>query len=177
MVGMDEFELKRSYKLQMVAQQTTLGHFRIELLCAQIFMNPDLFDLLKYKVLFEHLLESLTDFWNNNIAVSEEAMDIREMTTEEAMQDMMIGDAPESIRIVTEISKSPCTLGPKKYKQHMVLVCMSPRNPLRIKITMEEKGKAINLETDDEEEDLEEILVEDEEDEKMEEETQGANLG
>ena len=52
----------------------------------------------------------------------------------------------------------------------MVLVCMSPRNPLRTKITMEEKGKAINLEVDEEEE-FEEILVEEEEDVEMEVET------
>jgi len=40
---------------------------------------------------------------------------------------------------------------------------------------MEEKRKAVNLETDEEEEDLEEILVEEEEDEDMEVETEGAN--
>jgi len=39
---------------------------------------------------------------------------------------------------------------------------MFPRNPLRTRITMEEKGKAINLEVNGEEEDLEEILVEEE---------------
>lgn len=42
----------------------------------------------------------------------------------------------------------------------MVSVCMSPINSLRTKLTMEEKGKAINLEADEEEERFEEILVE-----------------
>jgi len=40
---------------------------------------------------------------------------------------------------------------------------------------MEEKGKAINLEADEEEEDLKEILVEEEEGKEMEEETQGVD--
>jgi len=56
----------------------------------------------------------------------------------------------------------------------MILVRMSPRNPLRTKLTMEENGKAVNVETDDEE-DLGEILVEEEEDGEMEEETEGAD--
>ena len=53
----------------------------------------------------------------------------------------------------------------------MVPVHVSPRNLLQTKLTMEEKGKEINLEIDKEEEDIEEILVEEEEDEEMEEET------
>ena len=47
-------------------------------------MNPDLFDLLKSKALFEHLPEQLRDLWNNNRAAFEEARDIREMIAEEA---------------------------------------------------------------------------------------------
>lgn len=53
-------------------------------------------------------------------------------------------------------------------------MCMSPRNPLRTRLTIEEKGKAINLEVDEEEE-FEEILVEEEEDVEMEVETQGVD--
>ena len=56
----------------------------------------------------------------------------------------------------------------------MIPVCVSPRNPLRTKLTLEEKGKAINLEAN-EEEDFEEILVE-EEDVEMEVKTQGADI-
>lgn len=102
-------------------------------------------------------------------------MDIGEMTIKEAMQTMTIGDAPKSIRIVTEIPKSLRMLRPKKDKQAMILVCVSTRNPLRTKLTMEEMGKAINLETEEEEEDLVEILVEEEEDKDMEVETEGAD--
>lgn len=40
---------------------------------------------------------------------------------------------------------------------------------------MEEKGKAINLEANEEEEDFEEILVEEEEDVEMEVETHGSD--
>jgi len=61
MWGIVEFEFKRHYKLQSVVQQTTLGHLRIELLHTQGFMNPDLFDLLKLKALFEHLPETLRE--------------------------------------------------------------------------------------------------------------------
>ena len=56
----------------------------------------------------------------------------------------------------------------------MVPVRVSPRNPLRTRLTMEEKGKAINLEAN-EEEYFEEILVEEEEDIEMEVETQGVD--
>ena len=38
---------------------------------------------------------------------------------------------------------------------------------------MEEKGKVVNLETNEEEEDLEDIIIEEDEDEGMEEETKG----
>ena len=56
----------------------------------------------------------------------------------------------------------------------MVPVHMSPTDLLRTRLTMEEKGKAINLEVDEEEE-FEEILVEEEEDVEMEVETQGTD--
>ena len=48
----------------------------------------------------------------------------------------------------------------------MIPVCVSPKNPLRTKLTLQEKGMAINLEVNEEEE-FEEILVE-EEDVEME---------
>ena len=58
----------------------------------------------------------------------------------------------------------------EKDKKAMAPVHVLPRNLLRNDLIMEEKGKAINLEADEEEEDFEEILIE-EEDEEMEEET------
>lgn len=57
----------------------------------------------------------------------------------------------------------------------MVLVCVSPRNLLCTRLTMEEKGKAANIETDEEEEDLEDLIIEEDEDEGMEEETELAH--
>jgi len=109
------------------------------------------------------------------MAASEEAKEIREMTIEEATQAMTVEDALESTGIVIEIPKSPHTLRPKKDKQPMISVHMSPQNLLRTKFPMEEKGKAINLETNEEEEDLEDILIEKDKHEDMEEETEGAD--
>ena len=109
------------------------------------------------------------------MATSEKTREIREMTTEEAVQAITVEDAPESAGIVVEIPKSQRTLRPKKDKQPMILVRISPRNPLRTKLTMEEKGKVVNLESNEEEEDFEDILVEEDEDEDMEEETEAAH--
>jgi len=83
-------------------------------------------------------------------------------------------EAPERARIFSNIPKSPHTLRAKKDKHAIVLAHILPRNLLRTKITMEERGKAINLEADEEEE-FEEILVE-EEDVEMEVETHGADI-
>lgn len=47
-------------------------------------------------------------------------------------------------------------------------MCVSPQNPLWTKLTMEEKGKVVNLETNEEEEDLEDITIEENEDDGME---------
>ena len=58
----------------------------------------------------------------------------------------------------------------------MILVRVYPRNSLQTKLTMEEKGKEVNLETDEEEEYLEDIIIEEDEDEGVEEETEGVIL-
>lgn len=87
--------------MQRAAQQTTLGNLRIELLCTQRFMNPDLFDLLKSQALFDHLPEPLRELWNNSMAVPKEAMDIGEMIAEEAVHAITVGEAPESVWIIT----------------------------------------------------------------------------
>ena len=42
------------------------------------------------------------------MATLEEAMDTEEMIVKEAPQEIMEVEAPESIRIVAEIPKSPC---------------------------------------------------------------------
>jgi len=81
-------------------------------------------------------------------------------------------EAPESTIAIVEVPKSPRTLRPKKDKKAMILVRVSPRNPLRTKLTLQEKGKVINMEADEEE--SREILVE-EQDVEMEVETQGTD--
>lgn len=54
----------------------------------------------------------------------------------------------------------------------MILVCVSPCNTLHTRLTIEEKGKVFNLETDEKEEELEYLIIEEDEDEGMEEETE-----
>jgi len=56
----------------------------------------------------------------------------------------------------------------------MIPVRVSLQNLLRTRLTMEEKGKAIKLEID-EEEDLEDLIIEEDEDEGMEVEIEAAN--
>ena len=76
---------------------------------------------------------------------------------------------------MVEILKSPCTPRPKKDKQVMLPVRVSLRNPLHTKWSMEEKGKVVTIETDEEEEDLEDLIITKDEDEGMEKETQPAH--
>jgi len=84
------------------------------------------------------------------MAIVEEVMEITEMTTKEAMQALTMGDAPEGAKIVVEILKSPHTPRPKKEKQIMVPIRVSPWNLLCTKLSMEEKGKAFTIEIDEE---------------------------
>ena len=51
---------------------------------------------------------------------------------------MMEVEVPESVGIVTKIPKLSRTPRPKKDKQAMVPMHVSPRNPLRTKLIMEE---------------------------------------
>jgi len=106
---------------------------------------------------------------------SEEVMEITEMTAEEATQALTVGDAPEGNMIMVEIPKSPCTARPKKDKHVTVPVCVSLRKLLCTKLTMEEKGKAVNIETNKEKEDVEDLVIEEDKDEGMEEKTEPAH--
>ena len=104
-----------------------------------------------------------------------EVMEIAEMNAEEAVQALIVGDAPDGTRIVAEIHKSLRTPRSKKDKHLMVPICVSLRKSLCTRLTMEEKGKAANLEIDEEEEDLEDLIIEEDEDEGMEEEPEPAH--
>jgi len=99
-------------------------------------------------------------------------MEITEITTGEAAQALSVGDAPEGTEIVAEILKSLHTPRSKKDKQAMVFVRVSSWNLLHSKLSMEEKGKAITIEMDEEEEDLEDLIIMEDDDECMEEKTQ-----
>jgi len=70
---------------------------------------------------------------------------------------------------MSKIPKSPQTPRSKKDKQVAGTVRMSSQNPWFGKLSMEEKGKAVTIETDDEEEDLQTLVDEIEVDEEMEE--------
>lgn len=72
----------------------------------------------------------------------------------------MLVEAPEGTRVIVDAPKSCRTLRPKKDKYSVIPVHVSLRNPQRTKVTLQEKGKAINLEVDKEE--SEEILVDEE---------------
>lgn len=72
----------------------------------------------------------------------------------------MVQDVPRDARDVPEILESAQMPRPKKDKQAMGLVRMSPRNSRFGKLSMEEKGKAVNIETDEEEEDLQALIDE-----------------
>lgn len=101
----------------------------------------------------------MIDFWSNMMAAYVEVMEIIEMTFEEAEHALTMGDAPEGIGIVADIPKSPRMVRPKKQKQEMVPLHESLQNLLRTRLTMEEKGKVINIETDEEEEDLKDLII------------------
>lgn len=106
------------------------------------------------------------------MVVSKEAREITEMTAEEVVQALTVEYALEGVGIVAEIPKSPRTLRPKKDKQLMILVHVSPQNLLRTRLTMEENGKAVDLETNKEEEDIEDLIIEEDKDEGLEIETE-----
>lgn len=95
----------------------------------------------------------MTDYNLDMMKTTKDGLGIEEVTTGEAAQTPMVEDVPEG-GVVIEIPKSLQTPRPKKDKQEMGLVCVFPRNTLRSKLSMVEKGKVVTIETDEEEEDL-----------------------
>lgn len=162
-----EFKFKKCYKLQGAAHETTLGHSQIERLSRALFVLC--------QALIEPLSSRVIYFWTDTMAEAEEVMEITELTIEEAAQALTVGDAPEGVGIVAEIPKSPRMPRPKKDKQVMVPVRVSPWNPLCTKLSVEDKGKVVIIETDEDKANLEDLIIEEEEDEGMEEETEPAH--
>lgn len=91
-----------------------------------------------------------------------------EGTTGEAASTHTVHDVPEGTGVAPEILKSPRMPRPKKDKQAMGPVRMSPRNPWFGKLSMEENGKVVTTETDEEEEDLQALIAKVEEEEDVE---------
>jgi len=106
------------------------------------------------------------------MTATKDGLGIEEVTIGKAAQTPMVENVLEGIRVVVEIPKSPRTLRPKKDKQAMAPIRMSSRNPLCSKLSMAEKGKAVTIDTNEEEEDLQALTIVAEEDEYLEEEIQ-----
>lgn len=106
------------------------------------------------------------------MTATKDGLGIEEVPANDAPQTQIMGDVPEGVEVGTKIPKSPQTLRRKKDKQVMGLVHMSPRNPRYNKLSMEEKGKEISIETDEEEEDLQALITAVEEEEEVEEDIQ-----
>jgi len=82
------------------------------------------------------------------MTATKDGLTIEEVTTGEAAQTPTMEDVPEGAVVVAEIPKSLHTPRPKKDKQAMALVRVSPRKPLRSKLSMEEKEKVVTIEID-----------------------------
>ena len=103
------------------------------------------------------------------MTTTNDGLGIKEVTTGEATQISMVENVPEGGKVIAEIAKSLPMRRPKKDKQAMAPVRMSPRNPLRSKLSMAKKGKVATINTDEEEEDLQALNIAKEEDEGMDE--------
>lgn len=95
-------------------------------------------------------------------------LEFEEGTTHEAALTHTIHDVSEGTRVAPEIQKSPQMPRPKKDKQAMGPVRVSPSNMWFGKLSMEENGKVVTIETYEEEEDLQALITEVEEEEDME---------
>ena len=146
--GTVEFEFKEAYKAQVAHHQTTLGMFNLwRYQTSRNLMN---LETVKASPWFEALPKDTQDSL------------IRRMTRTRGVAQsstLPVGDTPE-------IPKSPWTPRPKKDPQAAGPVRMSQQNPRFVKLSMEEKGKTVNIKSDDEEKDpptsIEEIELEEE---------------
>jgi len=116
------------------------------------------FESLRASSTFERLPKETQDLLNRMMSIPKEAA-----------QEIEVAEATlESAELVVKVPKSPMKVRPNKDKYIMLPMHISTRNPQRTKLTLQETGKAINVEADEEE--SEEILV-DEEDLEMKVET------
>ena len=106
------------------------------------------------------------------MTTTKNGLGIEEVTTSEATQAIVVEDVPKGVGVMAKIPKSSRTPRLKKDKHAMAHVHLSQRNPLCSKLSMEEKGKAVMLEKDEEKEYLEALIIAVKEDEGMEADTQ-----
>ena len=99
---------------------------------------------------------------------TKEDLGFEEGNTGNAASTHMVHDVPKDTGITSKILKSPWTPRPKKYNKTIRPVHMSPRNLQFSNLSMEEKGKVVTIETDEEQEELRYLIVEVEEEEDME---------
>lgn len=156
MGGEVKFKFERCHKTTEASHETKFVHLRFELLQRA--------DSVEHEAVFQPP-KSRTPLENSNkMTNNRRGVDFVKSTTEEDMHNPTVQGGH-----ALEILKSSRTLRPKTDTQATRLVCMSPQNPWFGKLSMEEKGKNVNMETDDEEEDLQAFVKEIEVDEKMEE--------
>ena len=110
----------------------------------------------------------MTDYSPGTMTVTKDDLGIEEVTAGKAAQTQTV-EVTEGAEVVAEILKSLRMPRPKKDNQEMVVVHVSLRNPLRNKLSMKEKGKVFTIETYEEEEYLQDLIIAEEEDEGMEE--------
>lgn len=104
----------------------------------QLGMDLTNLEALRASSMFETFPKEMQDFLNRVMSTAEGAME----------------SPTPSVGNALEIHKLPRTPRPKKDPQVVGPVCMSPQNLQFGKLSMEDKGKMVNLETGDEEEDL-----------------------
>lgn len=97
---------------------------------------------------------------SNKMMTTRRGLGYVEETTDKAAQNPIVHDIPRDTRVASKIQKSPQMPRPKKDTQATGPVRMSPWNPQFGKLSMEEKGKAITIETNNEEEDLQALADE-----------------
>lgn len=136
-------------------------------------MNYEFFQDLITSMVFEQLSKETQALVNSVMSTRAEAINTERVATEENVQEIDMGAkvaSPEVAEVLAEVPKSPRTprlkptptketMKEKKGKQPAIPMHASPRRKPP-KPTTQEKGKAINLEA--EEEDIEDIPMDDE---------------
>jgi len=85
--GTVEFKFKKRYKTQRVAQQTTLGHLRIERLSRVLSIVS--------RALIEPLNSRVIDYNPDTMTETKDGLGIEEVTIRKAAQTLNVEDVPE----------------------------------------------------------------------------------